>query len=77
MALVDVIRAGQLGRLRTCESDDLRQRASIDLSKNRSRRYCDAGCGNRANVAAYRARKARMSDASPPGDRTAACRRLG
>ena len=30
----------------------------VDLSKNRSRRFCDGGCGNRANVAAYRARKA-------------------
>ena len=58
MALVDVIRAGQLGRLRTCESTTC-DNVLIDLSKNRSRRYCDAGCGNRANVAAYRARKAR------------------
>ena len=33
----------------------------VDLSKNRSRRYCDRGCGNRANVAAYRARKAAES----------------
>ena len=29
----------------------------VDLSKNRSRRFCDSGCGNRANVAAYRARQ--------------------
>lgn len=58
MALVDVIRAGQLGRLRTCESATC-DNVLVDLSKNRSRRYCDAGCGNRANVAAYRARKAR------------------
>ena len=29
----------------------------IDLSRNRSRRFCDSGCGNRANVAAYRARR--------------------
>ena len=30
----------------------------IDLSKNSSKRYCDTGnCGNRTNVAAYRARK--------------------
>jgi predicted RNA-binding Zn ribbon-like protein len=58
MAVVDVIRAGQLGRLRTCESTTC-DNVLVDLSKNRSRRYCDAGCGNRANVAAYRARKAR------------------
>ena len=30
----------------------------IDLSKNRSRKFCDGTCGTRANVAAYRARKA-------------------
>ena len=29
----------------------------IDLSRNHSRRFCDDGCGNRANVAAYRARR--------------------
>jgi predicted RNA-binding Zn ribbon-like protein len=28
----------------------------IDLSKNRSKRFCDGGCGNRAAVEAYRAR---------------------
>ena len=30
----------------------------VDLSKNRSRRYCDGGCAARAHTAAYRARKA-------------------
>ncbi len=58
MALVDVVRAGEMSRLRTCGGDDCDD-VVIDLSKNRSRRFCDAGCGNRANVAAYRARKAR------------------
>ena len=29
----------------------------VDLSKNRSRRFCEGSCGNRAAVAAYRARK--------------------
>jgi predicted RNA-binding Zn ribbon-like protein len=56
MAVIDVIRAGQLNRLRMCEAADC-DNVVIDLSKNRSRRYCDAGCGNRANVAAYRARR--------------------
>ncbi len=56
MAMVDVIRAGELHRLRTCESATC-DNVVVDLSKNRSRRYCDAGCGNRANVAAYRARR--------------------
>jgi hypothetical protein len=56
MAFVDVIRAGELGRLRIC-ADPVCENVLFDLSKNRSRRFCDAGCGNRANVAAYRARK--------------------
>jgi predicted RNA-binding Zn ribbon-like protein len=57
MALVDVIRSDELDRLRVCAADDC-QDVVVDLSKNRSKRYCDGGCGNRANVAAYRARKA-------------------
>lgn len=57
MALVDVVRGGELARLKVCEADDCAD-LHVDLSKNRSRRYCEAGCGNRANVAAYRARKA-------------------
>ncbi|HET7476783.1 MAG TPA: CGNR zinc finger domain-containing protein [Dermatophilaceae bacterium] len=56
LALVDVIRMGELDRLRICEGADCGD-VLVDLSKNRSRRYCDGGCGNRANVAAYRARK--------------------
>lgn len=57
MAMVDVIRAKELRRLRRCSAPDC-PNVMIDLSKNRSRRYCDDGCGNRANVAAYRARQA-------------------
>ena len=56
MAMVDVIRAGQLDRLRECEASDCDD-VLVDLSKNRSRRFCEGGCGNRSNVAAYRARK--------------------
>ena len=57
MALVDVVRMGELDRLRVCAADDCDD-VLIDLSKNRSRRFCAGGCGNRSNVAAYRARKA-------------------
>lgn len=56
MAFADVIRAGELDRLRVCAADDCDD-VLVDLSKNRSRRFCDAGCGNRMNVAAYRARR--------------------
>jgi predicted RNA-binding Zn ribbon-like protein len=57
MAFVDVVRTGELDRLRVCAADDC-ESVVVDLSKNRSRRFCDSGCGNRANVAAYRARQA-------------------
>jgi len=30
----------------------------VDLSKNRSRRFCGVACANRTNVAAYRMRQA-------------------
>lgn len=57
MALVDVIRAEQTERLKVCAGDDCDD-LIIDLSKNRSRKFCDGTCGTRANVAAYRARRA-------------------
>jgi predicted RNA-binding Zn ribbon-like protein len=57
MAFVDVIRDGELSRLRRCAADDC-DNVLVDLSKNRSKRFCEAGCGNRAAVSAYRARKA-------------------
>lgn len=57
MAMVDVIRTGELSRLQICAADDC-DAVVVDLSKNRSKRYCDVGnCGNRANVAAYRQRR--------------------
>ena len=57
MAFVDLIRADALGRLRICAAEDCED-VVIDLSKNSSKRYCDTGnCGNRTNVAAYRARR--------------------
>ncbi|GGM30467.1 MULTISPECIES: CGNR zinc finger domain-containing protein [Micromonospora] len=57
MALADLVRSGELSRLRRCAYPDC-DNVLVDLSKNRSRRFCDAGCGNRAAVNAYRARKA-------------------
>ena len=56
MAMVDVVRSGELDRLRVCEAEDC-DGVIVDLSKNRSRRYCDRGCGNRMAVQAYRSRK--------------------
>ena len=56
MAMVDVVRTQQLDRLRICAASDCED-VYVDLSKNRSRRFCSTTCGNRSNVAAYRARR--------------------
>jgi len=57
MGFLDLVRADDLDRLRICAADDCSD-VLVDLSKNHSKRYCDTGnCGNRTNVAAYRARK--------------------
>ena len=55
MAFVDVVRQGELDRLRVCDANDC-VHVLVDLSKNRSRRYCSTTCANRVNVAAFRAR---------------------
>ncbi|MGV8874285.1 MAG: CGNR zinc finger domain-containing protein [Rhodococcus sp. (in: high G+C Gram-positive bacteria)] len=57
MAMIDVIRADELSRLDVCADPDC-DGLVLDLSRNRSRRFCSTTCGNRAAVAAYRARKA-------------------
>ncbi|MEO6713910.1 MAG: CGNR zinc finger domain-containing protein [Mycobacteriales bacterium] len=57
MAMVDVVRMHEVSRLRICDFPEC-DNVLVDLSKNRSKRFCESGCGNRAAVAAYRARKA-------------------
>ena len=57
MAIVDVVRQQEMDRLRVCEADACHD-VLVDLSKNRSRRYCSTTCANRMNVAAFRARRA-------------------
>ncbi|WP_415972777.1 CGNR zinc finger domain-containing protein [Rhodococcus sp. 077-4] len=57
MAMIDVIRADELSRFDVCADPDCKGLV-LDLSRNRSRRFCSTTCGNRAAVAAYRARKA-------------------
>lgn len=57
-AFADLVRLGETGRLRRCLAPDC-EAVLVDLSRNRSRIYCDTGnCGNRQHAAAYRARKA-------------------
>lgn len=57
MAMIDVVRLDELSRLGTCVADDC-EAIVLDLSRNRSRRFCSTSCGNRVAVAAYRARQA-------------------
>jgi len=61
MALADLIRGGELRRLKVCAAPDC-EAVLVDLSRNRSRMFCDTGnCGNRQHVAAYRERRAKDS----------------
>ena len=57
MAVSDLVRTGELARLRTCAADGCGD-VHVDLSRNRSRRFCSTACANRTNVAAFRARRA-------------------
>ena len=61
MALVDVLRSGELSRLRVCAAAGC-EAVLLDLSRNRSKRYCDTGnCANREHVRAYRQRKSKQN----------------
>lgn len=57
IALAIVIRDHGLDRLRLCAAPDC-DNVLVDLSKNRSRRYCSTRCANRQHVAAFRRRQA-------------------
>lgn len=57
MAMIDLIRSDELSRLAVC-ADGSCEGLVLDLSRNRSRRYCSTTCANRNAVAAYRARQA-------------------
>lgn len=56
MAMTDVIRAGELSRLDRCASEAC-DGVVVDVSRNRSRRFCSTACTNREATAAYRARR--------------------
>ncbi|MFV2143452.1 MULTISPECIES: CGNR zinc finger domain-containing protein [Isoptericola] len=57
MAMVDVVRADEHSRLDVCADADC-SGVVLDLSRNRSRRYCSVTCTNRNAQAAHRARRA-------------------
>ncbi|WP_402468902.1 CGNR zinc finger domain-containing protein [Isoptericola aurantiacus] len=55
MAMVDVVRGDEHSRLAVCADHDCAG-VVLDLSRNRSRRYCSTACTNRNAQAAHRAR---------------------
>ncbi|MCF2526969.1 CGNR zinc finger domain-containing protein [Yinghuangia soli] len=57
MAVIDLVRADEMSRLTVC-TDATCEGVVLDLTRNRSRRYCSTTCANRNAVAAYRARQA-------------------
>ena len=57
LALTDVIRMNEMGRLRVCEADDCTG-LLVDLSRNGSKRFCSVRCANRMNMIAFRERQA-------------------
>jgi len=61
LALADVVRMDEMGRLRQCEADDCAG-LLLDLSRNGSKRFCSVRCGNRMNMIAFRERKAITED---------------
>lgn len=56
MAMVDVVRADEMDRLRICRARDC-DGIVLDLSRNKSRRFCSTTCSNREAQAAHRARR--------------------
>lgn len=58
LALTDVIRMDEMGRLRRCAADGCTGLV-LDLSRNGSKRFCTVRCGNRVNMIAFRERRVR------------------
>ncbi|TQM73902.1 CGNR zinc finger domain-containing protein [Thermopolyspora flexuosa] len=56
MGLATLVTRLGLDRLGLCQAAPCR-RAYLDVSSNRSRRYCSKRCASRANVARFRARR--------------------
>ena len=61
MAMIEVIRADEFQRFGECGMEDC-DGIVLDLSRNRSRKYCSVTCTNRAAQMAYRARQAEEAD---------------
>ncbi|MCU1526870.1 MAG: RNA-binding protein [Frondihabitans sp.] len=64
LAIADVIRSDEMGRLRACAAPDCTG-VFVDLSRNGSKRFCSVRCGNRMNAVAFRERAASAPGAGP------------
>jgi predicted RNA-binding Zn ribbon-like protein len=56
LAAHEAVSSGEWARLKVCAFDEC-EWAYVDQSKNRSRAYCEYGCGNKIKTRAYRARQ--------------------
>ncbi|MBB2901272.1 putative RNA-binding Zn ribbon-like protein [Kineococcus radiotolerans] len=56
MAVLDVVRADETSRLAVC-ADETCRGIVVDLSRNRSKKFCSTTCGNRNAVSAFRSRR--------------------
>ncbi|MDQ4138255.1 MAG: CGNR zinc finger domain-containing protein [Actinomycetota bacterium] len=55
LALAEIVRSDQSGRMRVCAADDC-SGLLLDLSRNGSKRFCSVRCGNRVNQQGFRER---------------------
>ena len=62
IAVQDSVTSGTWWRLKICSADDCAW-AYYDASKNRSRNWCEYGCGNKIKTRAYRARRKALATA--------------
>jgi predicted RNA-binding Zn ribbon-like protein len=56
MAVLDVVRGDEMDRLGVC-ADDRCDGIVVDLSRNRSKKFCSTTCANRNAVSAFRSRR--------------------
>lgn len=56
LAMSAVVISGETSRISTCTASNC-ENVVVDLTRNRTKRFCSVTCGNRAAAAAYRQRK--------------------
>ena len=68
VAVNTAVADGSWRRLKVCPADDCGW-AYYDASKNRSRNWCEWGCGNKAKTRSYRARRKAAAQQPQPARR--------